>query len=92
MADVTTVAQLLRFLLDFPGETPVVLSSDAEGNRYSCLSSADSTLISAEDVGDWDIEIFVPQDIVDDPANEYDPEEDSPPGDAVTAVVLIPVN
>ena len=92
MASVTTVGELIQWLSSHPPELPVILSSDAEGNRYSCLAEAGKTLIDPDDVGMWDIEIYVSQEVVDDPESVFDPEWDSPPENAISAVVLVPIN
>ncbi|WP_431959367.1 hypothetical protein [Actinacidiphila sp. bgisy160] len=74
-----TLAELRAFIAaaaDLPGETPVVLSSDAEGNRYALADDVAFGLYLAEDAHTG--EHYSPQD------------REAAPRDAVPAVFLWP--
>lgn len=90
MDHLTTVGELLEYLKTQPLDRPIIMSSDAEGNRISSLWRADEVMIDPEDVGKWSIEFYnTPESMDGDDSYE---EDDYPPEDAVRVVLLGPVN
>lgn len=63
-----TVQELIDELSGLPRNAFVVLSSDAEGNRYMEIDSAEGGYLS-EDPGYEDLELLLPDDL-----DEYDDE------------------
>ncbi|MCM1964814.1 hypothetical protein [Streptomyces sp. G1] len=83
-----TLRELLDEFADLPGDTPVILSEDAEGNGYSPLAGGDRVLYLAETA--YSGEVY---DLPEEDAEEGDVDEDDEvPEDAVPAVVLYPMN
>jgi len=66
----------LAELAELPGDTPVILAKDAEGNGYSPLGEAELAMYCAET----------------DYSGEYYNTEDPRPDDAVLAVFLWPTH
>lgn len=88
MPDVSTVGDLMDWLGGQPRDRIVVMSSDAEGNRYSPLADAEECMYLADST--WSGETFMTpeqQAGLDNP-DDYD----WAPDDAVRAVVLGPIN
>ncbi|MFF7184670.1 hypothetical protein ACFZAR_05425 [Streptomyces sp. NPDC008222] len=84
-----TLAELRRQLnaLNLPGDTPVVLSTDAEGNGFSPLSVLDDALYLAHNSfnGEW----YATDEMrTQNPENEWD----EAPSEAKPAVFLWPTN
>lgn len=78
----------LEELAHLPGDTPVVVRGDAEGNRHSPLWSAYEVMYEAETA--YSGETYpTPEEIAADPRYT---DEDEAPEDAVRAVVLTPMN
>lgn len=85
-----TTGDLVSWLVKFPSDTPVVLSSDSEGNGFSPLSDHEERMYypectwsgetgpTAEQLVEWN----------ENPEDWRDPNEEG----AVRAVVLWPVN
>lgn len=73
------VKELREVLAEYPDDMEVILQKDAEGNGYSPLAGAESSMYQAEE--EWSGEAIHPDD--------YDP-EDYP--DAIKVVVLWPVS
>lgn len=85
-----TLAELRKQLASFdhlPGDTPVVLATDAEGNGFSPLSVIDDALYEAHNAfsGDW---YATDQMRAQNPENDWDEAPDS----TVPAVFLWPTN
>ena len=78
----------LEELGDLPGDTPVILQKDAEGNGFSPLAGADESMYEAETAYSGEAYMTSAQ-IAADPA--YTEEDEAPEG-AVRAVVLWPLN
>lgn len=73
---------------DLPGDTPVVMSKDGEGNGYSPLAELELGMYLADST--WSGEHYpAAEQLRDDPNAD---EEDGAPEDAVHAVFLWPVN
>lgn len=72
-----TVAELIAELRELPGDSPVVLQKDSEGNGYSPLVGAEASFYLANST--WIGEC-------------YDPADPDRPVGAVPCVVLYPVN
>lgn len=71
-----------------PGDTPVVLSKDSEGNGFSPLAEVETAMYRAEST--WSGEHYMTDEQVDaDPG--YDDEDRAPEG-SVPAVFLWPTN
>ena len=87
--DVNTVGELIDWLATQPRDRIVVMSSDAEGNRFSPLADAEESMYVAEST--WSGEIFpTSEDIAGD--DRYTVEDDGAPDEAVRVVVLGPTN
>lgn len=85
-----TLAELRQQLATFdhlPGDTPVVLATDAEGNGFSLLKVIDDALYEAHSPfnGDW---YATDQMRAQNPENEWD----QAPSHAVPAIFLWPTN
>ncbi|MFD3612414.1 hypothetical protein ACFWXA_30970 [Streptomyces atroolivaceus] len=88
---VLTLATLRARLEEFshlPGDTPVILQKDAEGNGFSPLSGADEGMYDAETTYSGEAYMTSEQ-IAADPSYT---EEDEAPEEAVRAIVLWPLN
>lgn len=84
-----TLADLRRqlaALAHLPGDTPVVLASDAEGNGFSPVATLDDALYVAHNTfsGDWYATAEMRA------ANPHDDDWDEAPAEAVPAVFLWP--
>ena len=78
----------LRDALDVPGDTPVILAKDAEGNGFSPAVEADHAMYLADTT--WSGERYLTDEAR---LAETDPDEWSEaPDDAVHAVFLWPTN
>lgn len=75
--------------LGLPGDTPVILEKDAEGNGYSPLAGLAEAMYKAETT--WSGEAYATNAEVDDPASRLTDDDRAPEG-AVTAVVFWPTN
>jgi hypothetical protein len=75
-------------LAHLPGDTLVLVSSDAEGNQYSPLAEIDSDVMYVRDSFDWDT--YPSNETVDAYPERYS-DEDRPPEGAAPAIVLYPV-
>lgn len=85
-----TIDELRKQLadLDIPGDTPVVLSQDAEGNGFSPLAEAAVAMYAADTT--WSGEHYMTEE--DRQATGMPEEYDEAPDDAVRAVFLWPTN
>jgi hypothetical protein len=88
---VRTVAELIAKLSEFPGDLPVILSQDAEGNGFSPLSSLGHGYYDAENTWSGD---FYPEPTGCDENCDDAGHDDfcGPPDTAVLAVFLRPTN
>ena len=66
-----TVGQLKQWLSEYPDDRPVVLSSDAEGNRYRHLSAYGDCQLKSDD---YDLELYDEQDLEYELEGYYDDE------------------
>lgn len=83
-----TVADLIAQLATLPGDTPVILTKDAEGNGYSPLVQVATGMYLAETT--WSGEHYLTEE---QRLAETHPDEWTPaPEEAVFAVFLDPVN
>lgn len=73
------------------GNTEVIMSTDGEGNGYSPLSNADTSMWLAYENAPWMGDLYVTQADVDDPESGYG-EEDLAPEAAVFCLSLWPNN
>jgi len=85
------VKELKELLNTLPDDTEIVMSCDAEGNRFSPLADSSSQYHYLPDTT-WSGDLWSEED-----ERDYDPDipEDAevcPPVDAVKALVLWPVN
>ena len=85
-----TIDELRKQLdaLNMPGDTPVILSKDAEGNRFSPAVEAEVAMYAAETT--WSGERYMTEEerqATEDPDEYYEA-----PEDAVRAVFLWPTN
>ncbi|HEX5541987.1 MAG TPA: hypothetical protein VFX60_10585 [Micromonospora sp.] len=74
--------------LDMPGDTPVILSKDAEGNGFSPVTEVEVAMYAAETT--WSGERYMTEEerqATEDPDEYYEA-----PDDAVRAVFLWPTN
>ncbi|WP_327385097.1 hypothetical protein [Streptomyces sp. NBC_01207] len=79
---------LLAEFADLPGDTPVILQKDGEGNDFSPLAGGDRAMYLADTA--YSGEAYpTAEEVAADP--QYT-EEDEAPEEAVLAVVLYPVN
>lgn len=78
------VKELITFLQEQNPEATVILSSDAEGNKYSPLDSLEST--KAIETSSWEVELMHPDDIIDGYYNNEDLNK------AFDALGLFPIN
>lgn len=74
--------------LDLPGDTPVILAKDAEGNGFSPLVEAETAMYAAEST--WSGERYM-TDAQREETGDAD-EYEAAPDDAVNAVFLWPTN
>lgn len=82
-----TLRARLEEFRDLPGDTPVVLQKDAEGNGFSPLAGADESMYLADT--DYSGEVYMTSaQVAADPSYT---EEDEAPEDAVHAIVLWPL-
>lgn len=85
-----TIDELRKHLddLDLPGDTPVVLAKDAEGNGFSPLVEAEVAMYAAEST--WSGDRYMPEEerLAEDDPDDYA----EAPDDAVRAVFLWPTN
>jgi hypothetical protein len=82
-----TVADLIAQLATLPGNLPVILATDAEGNGFSPLAAADDALYVADNdfTGEW----YATADMR---AANPDDEWDEAPEDSVPALFLWPTS
>ncbi|MFD9223770.1 hypothetical protein ACFWDI_28155 [Streptomyces sp. NPDC060064] len=80
--------QQLAAFDDLPGDTPVVMSKDGEGNGYSPLAELSPGMYLAENT--WSGEHYPTEEQLRDDPNAD--EDEGAPEDAVPAVFLWPVN
>jgi hypothetical protein len=86
-----TVGELREKLKQFPDDTPVIMSSDAEGNSYSPLAGVHAAHYEADST--WSGEIKDTKEDWEQGAFEFGDEAyASYLGDAVPVVLLGPVN
>lgn len=87
----TLVKELIEELKQLPEDALIVMSKDSEGNRYSPLSGIDISLYVADST--WSGDIYLTE-LTDELRAQGYSEEDLYDGDddAVTAVVLWPIN
>jgi hypothetical protein len=83
-----TVADLQAALALLPSDTPVVLAEDAEGNRFSPLSEAQSAMYAADNAFSGEHYMTDEQRAATGEPDEYG----AAPDDAVAALFLWPVN
>ena len=74
--------------LNVPGDTPVILAKDAEGNGFSPAVEAEVAMYAADST--WSGERFMTE--ADRQATGQPAEYDEAPADAVRAVFLWPTN
>lgn len=87
---VMTVARVREALTELSDDMIVVLASDAEGNSHSPLSCIDQAMYLPDSTYSGDV-YATPEELTE-PGNDYDPEEDAAPQDAVRCLLLGPVN
>lgn len=86
--DMTTVGELVDYLMTQPRDRRVVLAKDAEGNGYSPLADAGEAMYAADST--WSGEVYLtPEELA---AKSRPDDWDEAPDDAVRVVVLGPVN
>jgi hypothetical protein len=88
-----TVDELRAALADLPGELPVILQKDAEGNGYSPADEVDQCLYV--EYSTWAGEAYMTREQLDAKIAQGIGgwgEEDAAPEDAVPAVLIAPVN
>jgi hypothetical protein len=92
MPDLNTVGELIDYLATQPRDRKVVMSSDAEGNKYSPLADVDEAMYLADST--WSGEAFMTDEQLDERIAEGGGwgEDDRAPEDAERVVVLGPVN
>lgn len=82
MTTMSTVGELVDYLLTQPRDRPVILAKDAEENGFSPLAAAREGVYAADST--WSGEVYYP--------DNDDPDAYEPPEDAVPAIILGPVN
>lgn len=88
-AEVTTVGELVDWLLTQPRDWRIVMSKDAEGNGHSPIATAMHAMYVPDTT--YSGEIYPTNNQVDEEDSGYD-EEDRAPDDAEPVVLLIPTS
>jgi len=84
----------LASMRHLPGDTPVVLQKDAEGNGYSPLAGGEEGMYLAHSTWSGEAHLTPEQlaEKLEDPDSGYDEEDDAAPEGSVRVLILYPVN